>query len=112
MDVPYLFAGIGAIILMGFMGSLLFERTKIPDILILIFIGLIIGPILTTYTSIGILDDPEISGALTQIAPIFSSFTPSQTLLRLRLSKAYLTMNLVHSVPIPWPQKDLSPALF
>ena len=73
MDVPYLFAGIGAIILMGFMGSLLFERTKIPDILILIFIGLIIGPILTTYTDIGILDDPEISGALTQIAPMFSA---------------------------------------
>lgn len=73
MDVPYLFAGIGAIILMGFMGSLLFERTKIPDILILIFIGLIIGPILTTYTDIGILDDPEISGALTQIAPLFSA---------------------------------------
>ncbi len=73
MDVSYLFAGIGTIILLGFLGSLLFERTKIPDILILIFIGLFLGPILTTYTDFGILDDPEMKSALITIAPIFSA---------------------------------------
>lgn len=70
MEVEFLFAGIGAIILIGFLGALLFERTKIPDILILIFIGLLIGPILLTYVpTYSILDDPTISDTLTTFAP-------------------------------------------
>ncbi|MBA3046598.1 MAG: cation:proton antiporter [Candidatus Thermoplasmatota archaeon] len=73
MEVSYLFAGIGMIILIGFLGSLFFERTKIPDILILIFIGLFIGPILTHYTHFGILDDPEMSSVIISIAPTFAA---------------------------------------
>jgi cell volume regulation protein A len=73
MDVEFLFAGIGAIILIGFMGALLFERTKVPDILILIFIGLFLGPILGTYTDFGLLQDLQFEGALTQIAPYFAA---------------------------------------
>ncbi len=49
LNVLVAFAGIGAIICIGFLGSLLFERTKVPDILILIFIGLFLGPILMSY---------------------------------------------------------------
>ncbi len=49
LNVLTAFAGIGAIICIGFLGSLLFEKTKVPDILILIFIGLLIGPILKSY---------------------------------------------------------------
>jgi cell volume regulation protein A len=71
--VSYLFAGIGLIILLGFMGSLFFERTKIPDILILIFIGLLIGPILTEYTNFGLLDDPEMKDTITFFAPHFAA---------------------------------------
>ena len=68
MDIPYLFAGIGIIILLGFLGSLLFERTKIPDILILIFIALFLGPILLSF-------DYEVipRATLDAIAPIFSA---------------------------------------
>ncbi len=73
MEVSYLFAGIGMIILIGFLGTLLFERTKIPDILILIFIGVFIGPILSTYTSFGILDDPQVVETLVTIAPYFAA---------------------------------------
>jgi len=73
MDVEFLFAGIGAIILLGFLGALLFERTKIPDILILIFIGLFLGPILGTYTNFGLLQDIQFEDALTQIAPYFAA---------------------------------------
>jgi len=68
MDVSYLFAGIGTIILLGFLGSLLFERTKVPDILILIFIGLFLGPILSSF---GYEVIPE--STLAAIAPIFSA---------------------------------------
>ena len=68
MDVSYLFAGIGTIILLGFLGSLLFERTKIPDILILIFIGLFLGPIMGSFGY------EVIPGStLAAIAPIFSA---------------------------------------
>jgi cell volume regulation protein A len=73
MEVEFLFAGIGAIILIGFLGALLFERTKIPDILILIFIGLFIGPILLTYTDFSLLADETISEALTTFAPLFAA---------------------------------------
>ncbi|KYK29206.1 MAG: hypothetical protein AYK23_05275 [Candidatus Proteinoplasmatales archaeon SG8-5] len=74
MEVHFFFAGIGAIILIGFLGALLFERTKIPDILILIFIGLFIGPILLTYVpEISLLNDPDISDALTTFAPFFAA---------------------------------------
>jgi cell volume regulation protein A len=73
MEVSYLFAGIGMIILIGFMGSLFFERTKIPDILILIFIGVLLGPLLTQYTDFGLLDDPEMATAMTSIAPHFAA---------------------------------------
>jgi len=68
MDISYLFAGIGAIILLGFLGSLLFERTKVPDILILIFIGLILGPIMAYFGYVVI---PK--STLDAIAPIFSA---------------------------------------
>ena len=68
MDVEYLFAGIGAIILLGFLGSLLFERTKIPDVLILIFIGLFLGPILG-YFGYEVIP----ASTLHDIAPIFSA---------------------------------------
>ena len=68
MEVPYLFAGIGTIILLGFLGSLLFERTKVPDILILIFIGLFLGPIMGSFGY------EVIPGStLAAIAPIFSA---------------------------------------
>ncbi len=68
LEVPYVFAGIGTIILLGFLGSLLFERTKIPDILILIFIGLFLGPILGSFGY------EAIPGSiLDTIAPLFSA---------------------------------------
>ncbi len=73
MEVEFLFAGIGAIILIGFLGALLFQRTKIPDILILVFIGLFIGPILLAYTDFSLLQDSDIVNALATIAPYFAA---------------------------------------
>lgn len=40
------FFTIGAVLILGFITSQLFERTKIPDIIILMFIGMLLGPIL------------------------------------------------------------------
>lgn len=45
MPVSFIFLIAGVIILMGFFGSFLFERTKIPDVLILMAVGVFLGPV-------------------------------------------------------------------
>ncbi len=44
--VNFLVALIGGIIFLGFLANKFFERTKLPDVLFLIFFGLLIGPML------------------------------------------------------------------
>ncbi len=44
MDVDTLFLACGAIIFMGFISNYLFRRFKAPDVLILMFLGIILGP--------------------------------------------------------------------
>ena len=46
MTVPYVFAVAAFIILAGFAGRILFQRTRIPDIPILLGIGVLMGPVL------------------------------------------------------------------
>ena len=45
MTVPVLFALVGLIILVGFLANLLFRITKIPSVLVLIAIGVVLGPV-------------------------------------------------------------------
>ncbi len=46
MEVISVFAVIAAIVLVGYLSEEIFKRTNIPDVLILIFLGIIIGTIL------------------------------------------------------------------
>lgn len=46
MDVSFVFLIAGIIILIGFFGSLSFEKTKISDVLVLLGIGVLLGPVL------------------------------------------------------------------
>ena len=46
MEIAFVFLIAGAVILIGFLGSLSFERTSIPDVLLLLGIGIILGPAL------------------------------------------------------------------
>ncbi|MFQ6107621.1 MAG: cation:proton antiporter [Thermoplasmata archaeon] len=46
VDVVLGFVAIGAIIFIGFFARLIFEKTKIPDILFLVILGLFLGPFL------------------------------------------------------------------
>lgn len=51
-DIPTVllaFMAIGAIIFVGFFATLIFERTRVPDLLILVILGLILGPITIAY---------------------------------------------------------------
>ena len=45
MSVPVLFALVGTVILLGFLGNLLFRLTKIPSVLLLVAIGVVLGPV-------------------------------------------------------------------
>ncbi len=49
MEVALVFVIAGSIILTGFLGSLSFERTRIPDVLLLLGIGIILGPVLKVF---------------------------------------------------------------
>jgi len=55
VDLLTAFLAVGAIIFVGFFASLVFERTKIPDLIWLIVLGLILGPILTTFFGISLI---------------------------------------------------------
>lgn len=46
MDITLLFFIAGSIILVGFLGDIIYEKTKISDILVLIGIGILLGPVL------------------------------------------------------------------
>lgn len=45
MEVSLLFLIAGIIILIGFLGGLSFEKTRIPDVLLLLGIGVLLGPV-------------------------------------------------------------------
>ncbi len=64
MDLSFVFFVAGTIILIGFFGSVSFERTKVPDILVLLGIGILLGPVF------GLVDP----GSLTHFAEYFGSF--------------------------------------
>ncbi|NOY05266.1 MAG: hypothetical protein GXO82_01310 [Chlorobi bacterium] len=51
MTVPFFFALLGGIIVVGFLANLLFRLTKIPSVLLLIGIGVVLGPVTEIITS-------------------------------------------------------------
>ncbi|MBN2338235.1 MAG: cation:proton antiporter [Acidobacteria bacterium] len=63
MTVAVAFAFIGGVILVGFLAHLLFRVTKIPSVLLLIGIGIVLGPVTGWVTS----------GSLVAIAPFFGT---------------------------------------
>ena len=51
---------LGAVLVLGFITSKIFERTKFPDVIILMFVGMLIGPVLNIV---------PITGAVSALAP-------------------------------------------
>ncbi|HEY7588311.1 MAG TPA: cation:proton antiporter [Thermoplasmata archaeon] len=49
VDVLTAFLAVGGIIAIGFLAGLIFDRTRVPDLLILIFLGVLLGPISLTF---------------------------------------------------------------
>ena len=89
------FVAIGAIIAIGFTATLIFERTRIPDLLILIFLGLLLGPIALTYLGISFVPP----GVLEVATPYFTAIALMIILfdggLHLRLGQVVSKLSIV-----------------
>lgn len=71
--VPY-FLGLAAIIVIGFFAAVLARRGHFPDLLILILLGLLIGPVNTAWLHIEPLREVVADIPLDSITPIFAAF--------------------------------------
>ena len=64
-------ATLGGIIALGFVGYLLFERTRVTDVLLLIFIGVLIGPVFGLFSVSAFQDATPLVGALALVIIMF-----------------------------------------
>ncbi|HEX4998706.1 MAG TPA: cation:proton antiporter [Terriglobia bacterium] len=71
MTVPLLFALIGVVILVGFLANLLFRVTKIPSVLVLIAIGVVLGPVTGWIQHDALLTIAPFFGALALLVILF-----------------------------------------
>jgi cell volume regulation protein A len=90
LDVLTAFIAIGGIIAIGFAASLIFDRTRIPDLLILIFLGILLGPIALLYFGVAV-----VPAAVLEVAtPYFAAVA-----LMIILFDGGLNLSLRHIVP-------------
>jgi cell volume regulation protein A len=71
MSVPTAFAVIGGVILIGFFANLLFRVTKIPSVLLLIAIGVILGPATGWISSTSLIDVAPFFGTIALLIILF-----------------------------------------
>jgi len=95
VDVMTAFLAIGAVIAIGFTASLIFERTRVPDLLILIFLGILLGPIAVALFQISFVPP----GALEVATPYFTALALMFILfdggLNLRISEIVKNLGIV-----------------
>ena len=71
MLIPEIFSMLGFIIVLGFLGNFLFKKTGIPDILILLILGLLLGPIFNVFDASIFKDYSQIFAALALMILLF-----------------------------------------
>lgn len=71
MDIIFTFFIAGLVIFVGFIGGLVFEKTKISEILVLIFVGIILGPVLKLISPDKLAGFTRIFGALALMVILF-----------------------------------------
>lgn len=70
-DVIFIIALVGITIFAGFLASLFFQRTKIPDVLFLIFLGMLVGPVFGYIDSTSLLAFAPLIGTIALIIIVF-----------------------------------------
>lgn len=71
MNVALLFFILGGIILMGFLGDLVYEKIKIPDVLLLLGIGVLLGPVFNVIDNRHLAEFAEYFGSFALIVILF-----------------------------------------
>jgi len=62
---------LGATIFLGFLGSWFYQKTKIPDVILLILFGILVGPVLGVFTGIDLSPLTPIIGTFALIVIVF-----------------------------------------
>jgi cell volume regulation protein A len=98
LSVVMAFLAIGAIIIIGFVSNLLFNKSKIPDVLILILLGYLIGP-----GAFGIIDH-DMFTIIEQMAPFLAALALAMIMFDGGLGLNYdqvlgsLTRTMLHTI--------------
>ncbi|MFH1079986.1 MAG: cation:proton antiporter [Pseudomonadota bacterium] len=71
MDVPLLFFIAGSIIVVGFLGDLVYDKTKVPDVLMLLGVGILLGPVFKVVDHRHLTDFAEYFGTFALIVILF-----------------------------------------
>ena len=100
VNVILAFVGVGAIIFVGFIARYIFERTKIPDLIFLVLLGLLLGPVLISFFGIELL--PEY--ILNLVTPPFAALALAMILFEGGMNLSFdlvirkLKVSLIHTV--------------
>ena len=95
LDALTVFLVVSGIIAIGFAATLVFERTRIPDILILIFLGLLLGPLALRYLGIALVPPGAIEAATPYFTALALMFILFDGGLNLRLGPVIQRLGLV-----------------
>ncbi len=71
MEVSFVFLIAGIIILIGFFGGISFEKTKVPDVLVLLGIGVLLGPLFNLVKADSLTHFAEYFGSLALMIILF-----------------------------------------
>ncbi|MEK6954831.1 MAG: cation:proton antiporter [Candidatus Micrarchaeota archaeon] len=74
-SIPVLISLIGLIIFVGYLASRFFDRTKIPDVLFLILLGVLLGPIFHVLDGSVLIDLAPLIGSIALIIIVFEGGT-------------------------------------
>ncbi len=95
MDPVSFFAFLGTIIIVGFLGNTFFERTSVPDVLWLLLLGLLAGPILHLFDVSFFVSSIPLFAALALMVILFDSGLNTELIKLLKESPRAVTLTLV-----------------
>ncbi|MFH0923027.1 MAG: cation:proton antiporter, partial [Candidatus Micrarchaeota archaeon] len=64
---------IGLVVFLGFFGSLMFERVKIPDVMVLLIVGILLGPVLQIVDPADFISWASLVGSIALIVILFDA---------------------------------------
>src|SRR3990172_4520681 len=69
IDTPSLLLALAGVVLVGFLGILLFERTRIPDLVWLLLLGILVGPVNVAFLHLAPLTELITPGRIDLLTP-------------------------------------------